>query len=83
MFDMQKGAQSVFKKRDALAPKKRGQSFEKEITCVFNYDMSVSTPVNINRLGYQLATHPDTQFKHYLIEGLTNKLFSYWHSVHR
>jgi hypothetical protein len=53
---MQKGTQSIYmsvsKKRDALVP-------QKEITCVFNYDMSVSTPVNINRLGYELATHPD------------------------
>lgn len=63
---------SVSKKRDVLAPKKRGKSFEKEITCVFNYAMRVSTPVNINRLEYELATHPDTQFKQYLIEGLTH-----------
>lgn len=34
--------------------------------------MRVSTPVNINRLEYELATHPDTQFKQYLIEGLTH-----------
>ena len=34
--------------------------------------MSVSTLVNINRLGYELATHPDTLFKQYLIEGLTH-----------
>ena len=73
---MQKGTQSIYmsvsKKRDALAPKKRGQSFEKEITCAFNYNMSVLTPVNINRLGYELAAHPDTHFKQYLIEGLTH-----------
>ena len=59
----------VVKKR-GRAPKDGGHSDEEKVNGIVNYNMCVSTPVNVDRLKNELLEHPDENFKQYLIEGL-------------
>ena len=52
--------------------KGRGKSAEEEANRVQHYDMSVYTPVNVDRLKYELNNHPDLAFTEYLIQGLSH-----------
>lgn len=52
---------------------KRGRAganqLKKEANRAQHYDMSVYTPVNVDRLKYELHNHPDLAFTEYLIQG--------------
>lgn len=74
MYHMQEGPLSTrlsIVKKLGRAPNGRGKSAEEEVNRAQNYDMSVYTPVNVDRLKYELNNHPDLAFTEYLIQGLS------------
>jgi hypothetical protein len=59
------------KKRDGRVPKKWDPHFKKDLDLQCGVSkISVSTPINVDRLESELENHPDKEFTKYLISGV-------------